>query len=148
MAINPLTSSLNAPLSGTGASASGQVRAHGHRHGGRQQVVADAATALDMSTTDLATQLQSGKSIAEIAKAQGMTIDTLKSKMTDAFNSRLQSQVVGGTMNQPQAANIAARFSANLDTMLSRTASNGPVASSAGGAGGRGADKDGDNDGR
>ena len=110
--------------------------------------MADAATALDMSTTDLATQLQSGKSIAEIAKAQGMTIDTLKSKMTDAFNSRLQSQWVGGTMNQPQAANIAARFSANLDTMLPRTASNGPVASSAGGAGGLGADKDGDNDGR
>ena len=110
--------------------------------------MADAATALDMSTTDLATQLQSGKSIAEIAKAQGMTIDTLKSKMTDAFNSRLQSQVAGGTMTQPQAANIAARFSANLDTMLSRTASNGPVASSAGGAGGLGADKDGDNDGR
>lgn len=148
MAINPLTSNLNAPLSGTGASASGQLRGHGHRHGGRQQVVADAATALDMSTTDLATQLQSGKSIAEIAKAQGMTIDTLKSKMTDAFNSRLQSQVAGGTMTQPQAANIAARFSANLDTMLSRTASNGPVASSAGGEGGRGADQDGDNDGR
>ena len=148
MAINPLTSNLNAPLSGTGASASGKVRGHGHRHGGRQQVVADAATALDMSTTDLATQLQSGKSIAEIAMAQGMTIDTLKSKMTDAFNLRLQSQVVGGTMNQPQAANIAARFSANLDAMLSRTASNGPVASPAGGAGGRGTDKDGDNDGR
>lgn len=75
-----------------------------------------------------------------------MTIDMLNSKMTDAFNSRLQGQVVGGTMTQPQAANIAARFTANPDTMPSRTASNGPVASSAGGSGGRGTDKDGDND--
>ena len=77
-----------------------------------------------------------------------MTIDTLNSKMTDAFNSRLQHHGTGGTMTQPQAATIAARFTANLNTMLSRTASNGPVASPAGGAGGRGADKDGDNDGR
>ncbi len=71
MAINPLTSNLNSPLSGAGASATGQVRAHGHRHGGWQQVVADAATALGMSTSDLNTQLQSGKSIADITKAGG-----------------------------------------------------------------------------
>ena len=101
-----------------------------------------------MRTSDVNTQLQSGRSIADITKAEGMTIDTLNSKMTDGFNSRLQHHVTGGTMTQPQAATIAARFTANLDTMLSRTVSNGPVASSAGGAGGRGADNDGDNDGR
>ena len=71
MTISPRTSNLNGPLSGTGASATGQVRAHGHRHGGRQQVVADATTALGMNTTEFTTQLQSGKSITDIAKAQG-----------------------------------------------------------------------------
>jgi lambda repressor-like predicted transcriptional regulator len=51
-------------------------KAH-HHHGGKPRDLDDLAQKLGLSTDDLKTQLQNGSSLADIATAQGLSLDSI-----------------------------------------------------------------------
>ena len=103
----------------------------GGKHG-RGAFVTDAlAKVLKTTSTDLHTQLGSGKSIADVATAQNVDIADVKAVLTSDFKAHLAEEVTSGEHTQAEADAKLAEFTANLDTMVNRV---GP----AGGAEGRG----------
>jgi hypothetical protein len=82
-----------------------------HRAGGplgdmsafHQAVEAAVAGVLKLQTTDLESQLASGKSVADIAKAQGVSVDSVNSAYLAAAKSELDKAVTAKTITQAQA---------------------------------------------
>jgi len=96
------------PLLGPGFGRHGGPGGHGFPH-------LDAAAAyLGLSATELQTQLQSGKTLAEIAKAQGKTVDTLVAALVADEKKELDAAVAAGRLTQAQSdqllANAKQRF--------------------------------------
>ena len=94
------------------------------RHGGfgRRGLRLDAAAeALGVTTEELFTQLRDGKSIADVAEAEGVDIETVKNAMLEAFRTDQQEHVTSGRLTQDQAdANIAA-YEDRLDDIVTKT---------------------------
>src|SRR5437867_5317848 len=70
-------------------------------HGGKPRciaakfVIGASAKVLNLDTQDLLTQLQQGKSLAEVAQAQGMSVDDFKSALSNEVHSELQAKEIG-----------------------------------------------------
>jgi polyhydroxyalkanoate synthesis regulator phasin len=96
----------------------GQGQGQGQRGPGGPQVVADL---LGMTPEQLRTELQSGKSLAQVAEANGVSRDTLKAKMLDAQKARLDAAVAAGRITAEQAQQRMSQMSANIDKMLDAT---------------------------
>ena len=103
----------------------------GGKHGKGGFVTDALATVLKTTSTDLHTQLRSGKSIADVATAQNVDIADVKAVLTSDFKTHLAEEVASGKHTQAVADAKLAEFTANLDTMVNRV---GP----AGGKEGRG----------
>ena len=88
----------------------------GHRGGGEA-----AATYLGVTEAELRTQLESGKTLAEIAKAQGKTVDGLKKALTDATKTKLDAAVKAGTITQAQADEMLKRATDHVDDLVNGT---------------------------
>ena len=56
--------------------------------------------ALGITTEELRTQLRDGKTIAEVAEAEGVDIETVKDAMLEAFRTRQQEHVTAGRLTQ------------------------------------------------
>jgi hypothetical protein len=80
-----------------------------------------AAKYLGLTEAELRTQLESGKSLAEIAKAQGKSTDGLKKALHDAVKGDLDAAVKAGRITQAQADEALSRFDARVDDLISRT---------------------------
>jgi hypothetical protein len=72
----------------------------GFGHFGRD--LAAAATYLGLTETDLRTQLQSGKTLADIAKAQGKSVDGLVDTLVADVKQHLDAGVAAGRLTQAQ----------------------------------------------
>lgn len=72
----------------------------GMRGGGHLEV---AATALGMTADELRTELQAGKSIAQVAEAKGVSVDAVKAALKTDLQTRLAQQVTDGKITQAQA---------------------------------------------
>lgn len=70
--------------------------------------LAAAAKALGMTEAELRTQLQGGKSLAAVAKAQNVSVDTLITALVDAAKAQLATAVKDGRITQARADEIAA----------------------------------------
>ena len=114
-----------------GGPQAGQKGGPGGKHGKGGFVTDALATVLKTTSTDLHTQLRSGKSIADVATAQNVDIADVKAVLTSDFKANLAEEVTSGEHTQAEADAKLAEFTANLDTMVNRV---GP----AGGAEGRG----------
>jgi polyhydroxyalkanoate synthesis regulator phasin len=90
----------------------------GLRGRGGPRVVADL---LGMTPDQLRTELQSGKSLALIAEAKGVSRDTLKSKILDAQKARLDAAVAAGRITAEQGQQHLSQMSANVDRMIDAT---------------------------
>lgn len=90
----------------------------------------DIATALGMNVTDLNTALQSGKSIADLAKTQNKDLATVKSTLLADAKTRLDSQVTAKTITQSQADQLYQNLTNTIDAMLN---SNRPMMGGRGG---------------
>jgi hypothetical protein len=77
-----------------------------------------AATYLGLTEDQLRTQLMAGKSLADVAKAQGKTVDGLKQAMTTAFQSRLDAAVKSGALTSAQRDQLLADFKSSLDDFV------------------------------
>jgi hypothetical protein len=77
-------------------------------------MISDLADALGLSEDKLFEQLRSGKSIADVAKAQGKSLDSVRSSVRAAAKARLDKAVKNEDLTQKQAD----RMLAGLDEAL------------------------------
>jgi len=80
--------------------------------------LAEAATALGMTEAELKTELQAGKSIANVAKAKNIDLETVIAKLTAAFKAHLDEEVASGKHTQAEADAKLAEFKTRVVTMV------------------------------
>jgi hypothetical protein len=91
----------------------------GFHHGGPPIAGLDAAAKyLGLTDEQLHTQLESGKTLAQIAKAQGKATSGLKQAMLDAAKQHLDADVKAGRLTQSQADRILSDLSSRLDNLI------------------------------
>ena len=90
----------------------------GGMHGmwsGQQPSLAAAATYLGLTQTELRDQLQAGKSLADVATAQGKTVPGLKDAILTAITSHINANAA---LTAGQKAVMLAEVKDHLDTMV------------------------------
>jgi len=88
--------------------ADGQFDGPGHRHRFlREAELTAAAEALGMTTDELTTELQSGKTLEEIAEAAGVDLqvvrDAIRAAHAEEMRQWIEQSVSDGTMSQEKA---------------------------------------------
>jgi hypothetical protein len=76
-----------------------------------------AASYLGLSAAQLQSDLQNGQTLAQIAKAQGKTLDGLVAAMAVQVKKTLDAAVSQGLLTQAQADQIASRLQARMKDM-------------------------------
>jgi hypothetical protein len=87
-------------------------------NGMHTQVLTDLAKALNLSLTDLQSQLQSGKTLDQIAQAQNVTQAQLETALEASVKDNLANAVTAGTITQSQADQMLSYMSGNYARML------------------------------
>jgi hypothetical protein len=77
-----------------------------------------AATALHLTTDELGTQLRAGKSLAQIAATQKVSVDTLVTAVVDAEKAELAAQVKAGRLTQSQADSIGGTLTQRVTDLV------------------------------
>jgi hypothetical protein len=88
----------------------------GFGHGGKS--LAAAATYLGLTEAKLRAELEAGKTLAEIAKAQGESVAGLKAALKAAAKTTLDAAVKDGRITQAQANEMLSRLDEHLDDMI------------------------------
>jgi hypothetical protein len=78
----------------------------------------DVATYLGLKPAELGAQLRSGKSLAQIATAQGKTVDGLKTTITDAVTKQLDAAVTANKLTKDQETKLLAGLNSHLDDFV------------------------------
>jgi hypothetical protein len=118
-----------APARTTGASStsasttmSGPAFAAGVGHVGgpfaHGSVIGAAAAYLRLTQTDLQSKLQAGKTLAQVAQAQGKSVSGLESAMVAAAKCKLEAN---SALTADQKASILAQLKSLIDTMVNTT---------------------------
>lgn len=102
--------------SGMGMRQGGPMR-EGPMHGHLDAV----ATYLGLTAAELRTQLQGGKTLAQVATAQGKSVDGLKAAIVVEAKEHLDEAVAAGRLTADQAKQMLERIQANVDAMVNRT---------------------------
>jgi hypothetical protein len=76
---------------------------------------------LGLSRQDLAQKLRDGQSLAQIAKAQGKSVDGLVSAIVDAAKKRLDKAVAAGWLTAEQEKNVLDRLKTMVESMVDAT---------------------------
>lgn len=111
----------NLEASGTATPESGEVNAAATdpaTDASRPSPIADAAKALGMTEAELKTELQAGKSIADVAKAKNVDLDKVIAALTAGFKAHLDEEVKSGEHTQAEADAKLAEFKTRLDDMV------------------------------
>lgn len=103
-----------APFAGTSGMGGGM---HGMASG-QNSPVAGAADYLGLSQTDLHEQREAGKSLADVAKAQGKSVPGLKDAMVAAVKGNLDANT---TLTADQKTAILTKMQSRIDTMVNAT---------------------------
>jgi len=77
-----------------------------------------AATYLGLTEAQLRTQLESGKSLADVAKAQGKSVDGLEQAMLASIKTKLDQAVKDGKLTATQRDDIMAKITASIDDLV------------------------------
>ncbi len=96
----------------------GAGRMGGSWGGPQNSLVAVAAKVLGLSQTDLVAQLNSGKTIADVAKEKGVSTDKIVEDFLAARAAALKSAVDAGRITQAQADTMLATMKTNVNTQL------------------------------
>jgi hypothetical protein len=118
---------------GVGASLADAASSGGGRGPGPGPAPASQAIATyrGLSAAEIRTQLESGKTLADIAKAQGKTVNGLEDAIVADAKTHLDQAVTDGKLTSAQAASMLADLKSHVDDMVNGVAP-------AGGPGGRG----------
>jgi len=118
---NAMKAAINAGQLPIGIPGSGPgFRIHGGGFGFRGTLDA-AATYLGLTDDQLRSQLESGKSLADIAKAQNKSVDGLKQAIISAAQSKLDQAVKDGRLTSDEESQILAKLKANIDDLVNGT---------------------------
>ena len=93
-------------------------RMHGGLHfvgGGSLEA---AATYLGLTGAQLRTQLMSGKSLADITKAQGKSVDGLEQAMVASIQAKLDQAVKDGKLTSAQRDQAMTKIKASIDDLV------------------------------
>jgi hypothetical protein len=90
-----------------------------HRHGLRG-IFKLAADYLGLTPTQLLQQLRTGNSLADVAKAQGKSVDGLEAAILDSAKARLEQAVANNRITAVQEQNALDRLKGQLDTLINR----------------------------
>jgi hypothetical protein len=97
----------------------------GHGFGGPgtagDDPISAAAKYLGLTDQKLFDQLSSGKSLAAVAKAQGKSVDGLKSAMTAAIKSRLDKAAAAKMLTSAEEQKMLSEVSSHLDQEINDT---------------------------
>jgi hypothetical protein len=102
-----------------------------HGHGGHGfgdrfgDPLAAAATFLGLEEDALRDQLRDGKSLADVAKAKGKSVDGLKQAILADAKERVAAAVKDGKLTEAQATEILERLEEHLDDLVAGTAHRG-----------------------
>ena len=80
-----------------------------------------AATFLGVSVADLQTALESGKSLADVAKAQGKSVDDLVTALLAPAKKNLDQAVTDGKLTQAQETAILNKMTTGLTNLVNNT---------------------------
>jgi hypothetical protein len=80
-----------------------------------------AATFLGVSVSDLQSDLQSGKSLADVAKAQGKSVDDLVTALLAPAKKNLDQAVTDGKITQAQETAILSKVTTGLTNLVNNT---------------------------
>ena len=135
-----VTSRIDTMLTTAGLPAHGPQGKGGHegKGGPGKFMSATLATTLKLTQEELKTQLHSGKSLADVAKAQSVDIADVKTVLTSDFSAHLAEEVTSGEHTQAEADAKLAEFKTNLDTMVNRVGPAGGMKGEGRGPGGHG----------
>jgi hypothetical protein len=106
-------------LSGGGTGSGMHQAVYVHR--GARPLIRAAASYLGLTVTELRTQLRSGKSLAQVAAAQGKSVSGLKDAILAAAKTRLDQAVAAGRLTAAQEQTILDRLKMRLDAFVNRT---------------------------
>jgi hypothetical protein len=100
----------------------------GHRFefgfGGHRVLAAgldEAATYLDLTPEQLRTELQSGKTLAQVAQDKGKTVDGLVTALTDAATKKLEAAVTDGHLSRARADEIESSLKQAITDIVNGT---------------------------
>ena len=100
--------------------------------------LAAAATALGMTQTDLQTQLQAGKTLAQIAQTKGVAVQKVIDALVADEQSELAAAVKAGQLTQAQADQMKTNLTQRITDMVNGTRPSGGPGGMGMGHGGRG----------
>lgn len=93
---------------------------HHHRHHLMVAETAAAAKALGLSKSALRAELRSGKSLAQVAAAHQVSVETLVKDLVAVAQSHLDAAVQSGRLTQAQADRISSRLTALITRRVDR----------------------------
>jgi hypothetical protein len=100
----------------------------GHKFGGpgrfggaRGAGLDGAAEYLGLTEAQLHEQLHSGKSLADVAKAENKSLDGLKAAIKSGITAKLDRAVKNGRLTAAQRTKILADLDARIDALVTRT---------------------------
>lgn len=102
----------------TGLPMKGGRDGHRGKMGHLKAASEELAGVLNLTTTELQTQLRDGKSLAAIAEAQNVDISRVKEVLTSEFKTHLAEEVASGKHTQAEADEKLAKFETRLDDMV------------------------------
>ncbi len=98
----------------------------GRKMGYGQEGMDDLAKFLGINEEQIRSERESGKSLAEIAQANGKTVDELKSFVTNEFTEKMDALLKDGKITQEQYDNIKSNFGKRVDEMINRKGTDRP----------------------
>jgi polyhydroxyalkanoate synthesis regulator phasin len=93
----------------------------GHHFGGRHEFghgLDAAASYLGLTEDQLHSRLESGKTLAEIAKAQGKSVDGLKGAMVKDAKTHLDAAVKAGRLSSAEEQRVLADLEQRIDDLV------------------------------
>lgn len=84
----------------------------------RQAMESTAATALGMSVSDLQAQLQSGRTLAQVAQEKGVDVGKVTAALVDAADKRIDQAVTDGKLDASGAATMKQRVAERITSMV------------------------------
>ncbi len=94
---------------------------HGKGFGFMGVIQKDLASALNVSPTTLRADLQSGQSLATIAKSQNISLTTLEGTLVKDATSAIQSGVTSGKLTATEASHIESNLTQMVDTLVTKS---------------------------
>jgi hypothetical protein len=88
--------------------------------GARGGLLKAAATYLGVTNLQLATELRSGRSLAQVAAAKNTSVDGLKQALLAALKQRVDAAVVAGRIDAARAQKLLERAPAHIERLVQR----------------------------